>query len=125
MTAANFLVVALGSALGGAGRYAVSMLPLPDTFPWQTFIVNVTGAALIGLIAGLAGGAGASGPAVLFWKTGVCGGFTTFSTFSLEAYNLLAARRYLAGGTYIALSVAASVCGVLLGLRLAQIWSRA
>ena len=56
----------------------------------------------------------------LFWQTGVCGGFTTFSTFSLEAVTLFQNGRYLLGGAYVLLSVALCVAGVLLGQCLAR-----
>jgi CrcB protein len=58
---------------------------------------------------------------VLFWKTGVCGGFTTFSTFSLEAYNLFENKAYGLGGVYVALSVCCCIFGILLGKKLATI----
>ena len=56
----------------------------------------------------------------LFWKTGVCGGFTTFSTFSLESMDLLREGRWLAGGIYIVLSVGLCLIGVALGQRISQ-----
>ena len=83
---------------------------------------NVLGAILIGFIAGVAAGnADTSENAVLFWKTGVCGGFTTFSTFSLEALTLLEKKAYLAGSCYIILSVVFCLAGVICGRRLAML----
>ena len=58
---------------------------------------------------------------VLFWKTGVCGGFTTFSTFSLEAYKLFENKAYMLGGTYAALSVCCCFVGVFFGKKLATV----
>ena len=79
-------------------------------------------AILIGFIAGVAAGnADTSENAVLFWKTGVCGGFTTFSTFSLEALTLLEKKAYLAGSCYIILSVVFCLAGVICGRRLAML----
>ena len=117
----NFLAVALGGAIGAAGRYAISLMPVKEEFPVLTLITNVLGAILIGFIAGVAAGnADTSENAVLFWKTGVCGGFTTFSTFSLEALTLLEKKAYLAGSCYIILSVVFCLAGVICGRRLAM-----
>lgn len=108
----GFLCVAAGGALGAAGRYAVSLLPYTGDFPVLTLLTNFAGALLIGFIVGL-GGLGRN--ATLFWKTGVCGGFTTFSTFSLEALGLLEKGRTAAGCAYIALSLGLCLLGVWLG----------
>lgn len=79
------------------------------------------GAVLIGFIVGVTDSHEDISPnLILFWKTGVCGGFTTFSTFSLEAYTLLENRAYLAGGIYIALSIICCILGILWGRRLAM-----
>jgi len=116
----NFLVVALGGALGALGRYAVSLIPVKTEFPVLTLATNVLGALLIGFIAGLASQRDdVSQNTLLFWKTGVCGGFTTFSTFSLEAFQLLEQRSYLAGISYMLLSVVCCVIGIVCGRKLA------
>lgn len=116
----SFLTVALGGAVGSAGRYAISLIPIRTPFPAQTFITNVLGAILIGFIAGIASTRESSSQnEVLFWKTGVCGGFTTFSTFSLEAYSLLESKAYVMGAAYIVLSVACCIAGVMIGMKLA------
>ena len=95
----NFLFVALGGAVGAMARYAISLIPLKTEFPFLTLITNVIGAILIGFIVGITSARdGVSKNMVLFWKTGVCGGFTTFSTFSLESYNLFEHNHCLLGG---------------------------
>lgn len=95
-------LIGLGAAFGGMARYAISTaLPLP--FPWQTFVVNVSGGALIGYLANRL-----TGESRLFWITGICGGYTTFSTFSMEVVTLLEQGRYLMAGAYSLASV--SVC---------------
>ena len=115
----GFAFVALGGALGAAGRYAISLLPVKTGFPILTLMTNVIGAVLIGFIAGIVSENNEVSPnAVLFWKTGVCGGFTTFSTFSLEAFTLLENRAYLSGGLYVFLSVACCLAGIFFGKKL-------
>ena len=118
----GFLFVALGGAVGAMARYAISIIPVKTGFPLPTLITNIAGAILIGFIVGFTSNKNnISGNTVLFWKTGVCGGFTTFSTFSLEAFNLLDNKQYTLGGLYIVLSVVCCIFGILCGKRLAAV----
>ena len=112
----EFLVVALGGAVGAMARYAISLIPVKSGFPFLTLVTNIMGALLIGFVVGIA-----SGKTILFWKTGVCGGFTTFSTFSLEAYNLFDDNQYTAGGVYVLLSCCSCILGVLCGKKLSAL----
>ena len=115
----NYLWVSLGGAVGAMARYAIGLTPVKTGFPILTLVTNVIGAVLIGVIVGIAEQKGVSPASVLFWKTGVCGGFTTFSTFSLEAFNLFEKEAYFAGGLYVVLSVVCCLVGVFCGRKLA------
>ena len=87
----------------------------------MTLLVNVLGAVLIGFITGLVmRRPGISKTAVLFFRTGICGGFTTFSTFSLEAYQLFSLKHYMPAILYILISVISCLAGVLCGMRLGE-----
>ena len=115
----NFIFVALGGAFGAVARYTISLIPVKSQFPVLTLITNILGAILIGFIVGITDKKQNVSPnTVLFWKTGVCGGFTTFSTFSLEAYKLFEDKTYALGGIYAVLSVCCCIFGVFLGKKL-------
>ncbi|MCR5580456.1 MAG: fluoride efflux transporter CrcB [Pseudobutyrivibrio sp.] len=117
----DFLFVALGGAVGAMGRYAISLIPIKADFPFLTFVTNILGAILIGFVVGIASSKeGISDKTILFWKTGVCGGFTTFSTFSLEAFNLIDNRQYTIGSLYIVLSCLFCILGIISGKKLAM-----
>lgn len=120
----NFLWVGLGGGMGAVCRYGLSLLPVKGEFPFLTLVTNLLGAVLIGFIVGLAGQKQLSSGGVLFWKTGVCGGFTTFSTFSLESLTLFQRGHGILGGLYILLSVALCLAGVALGQRISFYISR-
>lgn len=118
----EFFFVALGGAIGAMGRYAISLIHVKTGFPVLTLITNTLGALLIGFIVGLVSKRDdVSRNTVLFWKTGICGGFTTFSTFSLEAVTLFENRQTFWGCSYIALSLLFCMAGILCGKRLAML----
>ncbi|MGR3723111.1 fluoride efflux transporter CrcB [Abyssibius alkaniclasticus] len=115
----NFLIVAAGGALGAAGRYGTGLAVarwFGAGFPWGTLAVNVIGSFLMGALAvALSQRAGQSPRAALFLLTGILGGFTTFSAFSLDAVALIERGRILAAGGYIGGSVILSITALVLG----------
>ena len=121
----NFVFVGLGGALGAVGRYAISMIPIKTEFPFLTLITNILGAVLIGFISGMVSAKqDVSQNTVLFWKTGVCGGFTTFSTFSLEAYELFEKGSNILGLVYAVVSVVSCIFGIVCGKKVAEFFGR-
>ena len=114
----NFVLVAVGSALGGVLRYLVSLgLAAQRGFPWATLSVNVAGSFLIGVLSGLiARHCGGNGEGIrLFAVVGFCGGFTTFSTFSSETFRLLEVNQWLSAAVYVGVSVFAGLAAVFFG----------
>lgn len=117
----NYLWIALGSALGGSGRYWLSGViarSFGETFPWGTLIVNVTGALAVGAFAALTGPDGRwllGSTARQFVIIGVCGGYTTFSSFSLQTLNLIHDGEWIYAGWNIILSVVLCLIAVWLG----------
>lgn len=113
------LSVALGGALGAVLRALCGMWLARDGFPVAVLAINVAGSLAIGVVAGLAmrGGLGNWQP---FLVTGLLGGFTTFSAFSLETVGLIERGELAAAGLYVALSVALSVLAAALGLAVAR-----
>ena len=109
--------VAAGSAFGGVCRYLVSMLlNSPEGFPWGTLGVNVLGSLAIGLLSGwLAHGTGNAAAIRAFAVVGFCGGFTTFSTFSNEAFRMMEQSQWGMLAGYVAASILAGFAAVGLG----------
>jgi CrcB protein len=117
----SYLCVFIGAAIGGVARYGVSGVIgnwIGLTFPWGTLIVNITGCFVIGVFNMVTGPDGISlVPANLrvFVMVGICGGYTTFSSFSLETLNLVRNGEWLASGAYIVASTLFCLIGVWLG----------
>ena len=123
---ASYFWIAIGSALGGGARYWCSGIAarlIGETFPWGTLIVNVIGSFIIGFFATLTGPDGrmlVPSLARQFVMIGLCGGFTTFSSFSLQTLNLTTDGEYLYAGLNIVLSVVLCLLAVWLGSILAS-----
>jgi fluoride exporter len=118
------LLVFLGAGLGGVARYGVNQLAvawLGLAFPWATLAVNVVGSFLMGLCAEVIVARFGGWPeARLFLMTGVLGGFTTFSAFSLEAYALWARGEGGLAALYVGASVGLSIAALVAGFFLAR-----
>ena len=118
------LAVALGGALGSVGRYWLGMLALPISreLPWGTILINIAGSFAIGFFGTLTLGSGrypVPEAGRLFFMVGVCGGFTTFSSFSLQTLDLLRGGAVGRAMANIAISVVLCLGSVALGHTLA------
>lgn len=111
------LAVGAGGFVGAILRYLIGLIPseAESGFPIKTFAINIIGCFAIGIIAGFAEKSAVDPRLLLLLKVGMCGGFTTFSSFALEARGLLFAGSTLVFALYIVLSVAVGVAAVMLG----------
>lgn len=118
------LAVAAGGALGAVVRYLVAIGSgrlFGTNFPWGTLIINVTGSFLIGLFTALfAARWNLPQAARIFLTVGICGGYTTFSTFSLDAWYLIERGQTWASGVYMIASVALSVAALVAALQIVR-----
>ena len=116
----GYLVVFLGAGIGGALRHGVNLASAKlfgRGFPFGTLIVNVVGSLAMGLLAGyFAYRTGVPQHMRLFLTTGILGGFTTFSAFSLDAALLMERHAYGLAAAYVAVSVAVSLAALFAGL---------
>lgn len=117
----SYLWVAIGGALGSVLRFWMSGIAarqFGETFPWGTLIVNISGSFAIGFFATLTGPNGRWLVTPLgrqFFMIGICGGYTTFSSFSLQTLSLIQDREYLYAGANALLSLVLCMLGVWLG----------
>ena len=120
----NYLLVCIGGGLGASLRHAVNVLCarfLGTAFPWGTFIINITGSTVMGLIAGYLAFKGEASQAWrLFLMTGILGGYTTFSAFSLDAVLLYERSEFGLALFYVLGSVVFSILGLFAGLALVR-----
>ncbi|MEO6330901.1 MAG: fluoride efflux transporter CrcB [Ginsengibacter sp.] len=116
----NFLLVGAGGAIGSMLRYATSLLIVTRIFPLATFTVNIAGSFLIGILLGLSTRNNITDLGWQFLAVGVCGGFTTFSAFSLEGFKLLQQQRYFIFLLYFVISIVAGVLSTYAGYILSK-----
>jgi len=118
------IAVAAGGAVGAIARFTVtSAVPrwLGHGLPWGTFVVNIVGSFLMGLLVDIMARRWSAPPeARVFLVTGVLGAFTTFSTFSLDVVTLFERGAMMAAGAYVAGSVAVGVLALFLGMWLGR-----
>jgi len=114
----NFLYVFVGGGLGSICRYAISrMIKQTDLhFPTATFIANVMSCIILGYLIGLTLKDDLASSQRLLWMTGFCGGFSTFSTFSGETFQLLQAGEMATAFTYIIFSLLVCVVCIYIGI---------
>jgi CrcB protein len=121
----SILLIALGSSIGSIARYFCQKWfadTIQHSFPWGTFVVNILGCFLIGLIYGTAERTTLLSPQTrLFLITGLCGGFTTFSTFAFENMNLLRSGDITYALLYIAASILLGIGAVFAGIGLIKL----
>jgi fluoride exporter len=120
----SYLLVFVGGGLGATLRYLINVTcarTLGTGFPWGTFLINITGSTVMGLIAGyLALKGEASQPWRLFLMTGILGGYTTFSAYSLDAALLYERGELASAALYVVGSVVLSIAGLFAGLALVR-----
>lgn len=110
----NCVIVGLGGFVGAVLRYLIGLVPINQQsgFPIKTFLINVVGAFTIGAVAAFAARSTITPRAVLFLKVGICGGFTTFSSFALEIDQLFTKGQTMTAILYMTLSVVSGVLAV-------------
>ena len=120
MNLISFLLVGAGGALGSMLRYGVALVAGNKLFPYSTFIVNIIGSFIIGTLFGLLLKNSITNDGWKFLASGVCGGFTTFSAFSLEGFELLQQQRYSVFLLYFLLSLIIGLLATWFGYTLTK-----
>jgi CrcB protein len=126
----TYLWIALGGALGTIARFAVSSAldrMIGETFPWGTVVVNISGCLVIGLLATITGPDGrvVVGPDLRqFMLVGLCGGYTTFSSFSLQTLNLIRNGELMGAAGNAAISFAACMLADWIGAIVGQVFNQ-
>jgi len=115
----SILIVGCGGFIGTVARFLISrylQFNSSSVFPWSTFIINITGCLLIGIFYGISEKSDLLSPEIrLFLTVGICGGFTTFSTFSNDAFLLVREEEWIRFALYTSLSLFIGLMAVYLG----------
>lgn len=115
----SILLVGLGGFIGTVARFLIAryfQFNVTSVFPWSTFIVNIVGCLLIGIIYGLSEKGNVWSPDIrLFLTVGICGGFTTFSTFSYDSFLLIQEQDWFRFALYTSLSIFIGLMAVYVG----------
>ena len=117
MALADFLLIGLGGAIGSMARGLISTL-FATLSPWPTLFINLSGAFLIGLLVKLMENSTSPETFRAFWLIGICGGFTTFSAFSLEMLDFFRASQWASMLFYGLISVSGCIIATFLAFRL-------
>ncbi|ESQ78767.1 fluoride efflux transporter CrcB [Asticcacaulis sp. YBE204] len=112
----NLLLVMIGGAAGSGLRYGLSRVLPTQSWPWHTFAANLVGGLLMGLLMGWLWSRGGDEKLRLLLGVGVLGGFTTFSSYSLEVVQMLERRDYGMAALYAIGSAVAAIFAVMIGL---------
>jgi CrcB protein len=122
----SFMIVGFGGFIGTVARYSISRYfqeNLSSVFPWSTFLINIAGSLLIGIIYGISEKNDLITPEMrLFLAVGICGGFTTFSTFSNDAFLLVRSQEWMRFALYTSLSFFLGLLAVYFGRIITKIF---
>jgi CrcB protein len=119
----NCLFVGIGGFIGSICRYLVGLIPLKENsgFPFKTLCINIVGAFVLGMLSAYAAKNPNANPRLmLLLKVGVCGGFTTFSTFAYESTSLFTSGKSGLALAYVLISVTAGILAVFLAEQIIQ-----
>lgn len=115
----SIMIVGFGGFIGTVARFLISryfQVNLTSVFPWSTFVVNIVGCLLIGIIYGVSEKSEVLSPEIrLFLTVGICGGFTTFSTFSNDSFLLIREQEWFRFALYTSLSIFIGLMAVYIG----------
>ena len=120
----NLLLVGAGGAIGSIMRYLLFLITISKNFPFATFIVNIAGSFFIGILLALSIKNNISDNGWRFLAIGICGGFTTFSAFSLEGFQMLQQQRYFVFLLYFIVSIAGGLAATYAGYILTNNFSQ-